>query len=239
MFSQDDLDKLSLYELQERCEKETAHYFRHLVDDSRYCFELFRRAVVEHNQEAWEAIVRQYEDQIRRWVQGQAVFLTVWEEEAYFVNRAFEKFWKRRFSKAEFERFPNLQSVLKYLKLCAVTVVIDFKRTRAGNEPGFSEDLLQLEQYQGSVGVAEKVFDKLRAEELWKLIQSRLEGEAEYHVLYDSIVLGLKPAEILERRPRVFDNINEVYRVKGRVIDRLRHDVELLTYFKNKAGEIG
>ena len=49
-------EDLQLPELVQRCEHETKLYFRRQEHDSRYCFELFRRAIQGGDQSIWESI---------------------------------------------------------------------------------------------------------------------------------------------------------------------------------------
>lgn len=55
------LNGLSIPEVAQKCSEENARYRRSQSDERGYCFELFRRAVVEDCQEAWETIYRQFE----------------------------------------------------------------------------------------------------------------------------------------------------------------------------------
>ncbi|MCA9869589.1 MAG: hypothetical protein KC487_04300, partial [Anaerolineae bacterium] len=52
-------------------------------------------------------------------------------------------------------------------------------------------------------------------------------NDKERAVIYASFVLGMKPAELLESQPQLFDDIKDVYRTKQNVLERLRRDTQL------------
>ena len=86
-----DLATLSIAGLAHRCAQETDLFFRRLSYDPAYCFELFRRAILEGNQRAHECIYTQYQPLVAGWVERHPSFAGTDEEVQYFVNRAFEK----------------------------------------------------------------------------------------------------------------------------------------------------
>jgi hypothetical protein len=57
-------------------------------------FELFRRAILNRDQAAWQAIHAQYQTLITSWVWRHSKFQSTNEEAASFVNAAFIRFWR-------------------------------------------------------------------------------------------------------------------------------------------------
>jgi hypothetical protein len=55
-------------ELARRCAEEMVCYRRGRPYDPRHCYELFRRALVGRDEEAWAALYSQYQRLMRRWV---------------------------------------------------------------------------------------------------------------------------------------------------------------------------
>ena len=55
-------------ELTRRCAEEMARYKRRQRSDPRYCYELFRCALAEGDEEAWAAIYSQYHGLVRCWL---------------------------------------------------------------------------------------------------------------------------------------------------------------------------
>src|SRR6185295_15642499 len=84
---------LTLIDLAHRCAQESDHFFNRQPHDPHYCFELFRRAIFDHDQRAWELIYTQYHRLVAKWVLHHADFPASGEDTEYFVNGAFEKMW--------------------------------------------------------------------------------------------------------------------------------------------------
>ena len=58
-----------------------------------YCFELFRRALANDDQAAWEAIQNQYHGLVLSWLRRAAGELLVSAEEEDLTQTIFAKFW--------------------------------------------------------------------------------------------------------------------------------------------------
>ncbi|MEZ4726377.1 MAG: hypothetical protein R3E79_04505 [Caldilineaceae bacterium] len=100
--SSQELRSLSLANVAYHCRQESERYFRRQANDSTYCYELFRRAILERSDVAWALIYDQYTPQVAGWVKSHSSYDSSGEEVGYFVNRAFEKMW----SAIQPEKFP-------------------------------------------------------------------------------------------------------------------------------------
>ena len=119
---------LSLTDLARICAEETELFFQHRDHDTTYCFELFRRAIRENDQYAWEIIYDQYQTLVSGWVKQHRGFERSGEEVQFFVTGAFAKI-SSILTSEKFERFSDLQSLLSYLKMCVHSVITDYNRT--------------------------------------------------------------------------------------------------------------
>ena len=127
-----DLQTFALGGIAHRCTEETALFFAHRPHDPRYCYELFRRAILLRNQRAWELIYAEYQPLAAGWINRHSGFPASGEETQYFVNRAFEKMWQA-VTPDRFNQFPDLQSLLRYLQMCAHSAIMDrLPRRRPG-----------------------------------------------------------------------------------------------------------
>jgi DNA-directed RNA polymerase specialized sigma24 family protein len=222
-----DLPSLSLSGIQHRCAEESERFFRRQNYDPRFCFELFRRAVLEHDQRAWEMIHHQYHPLVLNWVQRHSLLSAVDEEAAYFANRAFEKMWGV-LSPQKFNQFPDLKSILRYLQMCVHSVIVDYARRGEQTillEDSEREPVVLHDPRQSSL--EEKVFTRRQATELWQWINEHLKDDKERAVIYGSFVLDLKPAEMLETYTHLFRDVREIYTTKENVLARLRRDSSL------------
>lgn len=226
MSHQADLRLLTLAGIAHRCAQETERFFRRQSYDPRYCFELFRQAIVERNQRAWELLYAQYRPLVAGWVERHSAFLDSGEEVQYFVNRAFEKAWAA-LTPAKFSQFSNLKSLLRYLQLCVHSVIVDQVRVAEQSVLDVQAEMLAAEGRAGGPSVENQALARTHRQEFWEEINARLRSEKERRVVYGSFILGLKPREIYTQFPETFRDVDQVYRVKENVLARLSRDDEL------------
>jgi DNA-directed RNA polymerase specialized sigma24 family protein len=217
------LDSLSLSGLVHRCRQESERYFRGQAHDQDYCYELFRRAVVEHSESAWGYLYEQYTPLVAGWVERHSGYADSGEDVGYFVNRAYEKMWSA-IPPAKFARFPDLKSLLRYLQLCVHSVIIDHLRHE--EEAALEEPTIVIP------GVEESILDALQYQAFWQQVRRRLHNEREQQLLYYRYGLGFKPRQVCEYFPAEFPDINEVYSLTQNILARLRRDDELHQLFQ-------
>jgi hypothetical protein len=114
-----DIQNLTLSGISHRCAQESDRFFNRKEHDPRFCYELFRRAILDQNQIAWDRILSQYQRLVTHWVERHAAFPGSGEEVQFFTNRAFEKMWIG-ISPKKFDKFTNLKSILKYLQMPSI-----------------------------------------------------------------------------------------------------------------------
>lgn len=217
---------LSLGEIALRCAQETQKFFQQLAHESGYCFELFRRAVVTGDQRAWDLIYQQYHAQVLRWVNRHPAFSACREEAQYFVNRVFERLW-RSLTPEKFVHFADLRRVLAYLQMCVHSLILD-DCVRAREVPGSDEQELEesLERllYRDGQTPEGEALARSRRQRLWQWLEGRLKDASERAVVEGLFVFGLKPREMPAAYPALFTSVQEVYRLKQNVLERLRRD---------------
>jgi DNA-directed RNA polymerase specialized sigma24 family protein len=177
---------------------------------------MFRRAIVEGDQAAWEALYAQYHRLVRTWLRRHAAAALADEVDDYLVNRTFERFW---FSvKPErFSTFARLQAILQYLKLCAHCVLLDEVRAQVRRQA--------LRGYEcASASTFDEIGEREAARALWQAIYEAAHDESERLIATLTFVHGLKPQEIYEMHPDRYAEVAEVYRIKRNLLDRLRRD---------------
>jgi DNA-directed RNA polymerase specialized sigma24 family protein len=221
-----DFETLTLTGIAHRCAQETELFFQRKGYNPRYCFELFRRAIMERNQRAWELVYNQYRSLVGSWVKRHSAFPSSGEEAQYFVNRAFEKMWVA-VTPDRFGRFPDLKSLLRYLQTCVHSVVLDQVRVAEQAEVGAEADIASVEGEAEDTTPEDQALARVQGQELWDQITTRLRSDKERRVMYGSFVLALKPREIYAEGKDTFRDVREVYRVKENVLARLRRDAEL------------
>jgi RNA polymerase sigma factor (sigma-70 family) len=222
-----DFSTFSLSSLCYRCARESDNFFNRKKHDPRFCYHLFRRAVLQQDQRAWDCLYRQYNPLVASWVERHSLFKSCHEERQYFVNRAFEKMWAV-FNPQKLERFSDLKSILRYLQMCVHSAIVDYLRSQEQAELMADNPTLERQTFDGEALVPEKeAIRRTQSDTLWKMIASRLKDEKERKVVYGSFVLALKPSDLADHYADTFENVSEIYRVKENVLARFRRDEEL------------
>jgi len=222
--AQPDLTRADLGALARQALVESRLFYRHEAYDPRPAYELFRRALAEGCDGAWQVIYEHYRPLVEHWVRRTGAFAVSGESSDYFVAAAFTRFW-RAIPAGRFSSFPSLASLLNYLRRCATCVVIDSARAHAAT------DLLPEESInwntQKLAHADEEATERVSREEFWRLIDGLLTGEAERVVVRASFLLGMKPGDIFAAHADLFVDVNEVYTTKRNILARLRRSPEL------------
>jgi DNA-directed RNA polymerase specialized sigma24 family protein len=184
--------------------------------DATNAIELFQRAICGRDELAWSEVIAQYAGLVRAWVRQHPAALRGSDDDE-LVWGTFERFWAA-VGPERWQQFPNLASLLRYLKMCAHSAVIDNLRFRQ-RAPSAPMDYATAASYN--------MLGRLAATDLWNAIVSLLPDESERLLIYLSVVREMTPGEILRRCPQRFGSVAEVYRIKRNVLERLRRSPEL------------
>jgi hypothetical protein len=225
-------EQLSITELARCCSEETTKFLKQNISNDRYCLELFRRAITKRDDDAWICIYQQYSPLVLTWVNQHqsATPLLGQDGSAPLVNAAFAKF-SQALTPAKMDNFDSLAAVLKYLKMCVHSVVADEVRARQARQ--YEEALELMEHEPATDDPADSVISNLSAQGLWQVIQEELNGEDERVLIYLAYIHGMKPSEISSQNRRLFPTVDDVYRIKRNVLERLRRNRRLQTMFKH------
>jgi RNA polymerase sigma factor (sigma-70 family) len=225
-------EQLTINELARCCSEETNKFLKQSVSNDRFCLELFRRAIVARNDDAWASIYQQYAPLVLTWVtqHQSATPLLGQEGSAPLVNAAFAKF-SQALTPAKMSNFDSLAAILKYLKMCVHSVVADEVRSRQARQ--YEETLDSIEHEPASDDPADDVVANISAQSLWQVIQEELNGEDERVLLYLAYVHGMKPGEISSQHSKLFPTVDDVYRIKRNVLERLRRNRRLQALFRH------
>lgn len=215
---------LSLAELIARCREETGRFLRHEPTTDGFCYEIVRRAIHDADQPAWDAVFAQYHGIVVAWVRQHPAWPGTNEDADYWTNRVFERFWAA-VTPERFAAFPTIAAILRYLKMCTHSVLLDDARARshARLQP-LSE---QIAERAAMPDTAAHTMSAMGRAALWEAIRAELQGEAERQVAHLCLVLDLKPREVQATRPDLFPTVGDVYRVKRNVLDRLKRSAAI------------
>ena len=214
---------LSVAELCRRAREETARYARGEPYDEGICYELLRRAIAEQDERCWQEVYALYHEQVLSWCRRAAAGHVADHEELAALTWA--KFW-RSYTPAKLSPAGGTAAVLRYLKMCARSVVVDAARASSRTVP--LEE--RLGAWEDTASAAEAPLAHMDRAALWELVDRRLRDERERVLVFLLYEVGLRPADLPARRPDLFPTVREVYRVTRNVLDRLRRCRELAAW---------
>ena len=222
------LNRMPLSQIVTACQRETSRLLRGEPHTDAFGFELFRRALAQRDQAAWEAVLIQYRGMVMSWVLRHPAAASAQTDAEDLVIRAFERLW-RAVGSERLRQFPRLGALLLYLKMCVHSVLLDdVTRSAPPVEVRQLDDALELADEHEAT--EEIVLDRQEASELWRSVMAALHDDAERVVVYLSFALGLTPARIFEKRPDQFVGVADVYRIKRNAIDHLRRSQALRAF---------
>jgi DNA-directed RNA polymerase specialized sigma24 family protein len=192
-------------------------------------YDLFCRAIGEHDGDAWAEIASRYRSLLMVWARRSVARTSIEEACEDIADQALARAWQALAS-AQSCNFPTLAAVLGYLRTCVSAVVIDMARAQASR----TRLQLQLDPERTS-NPEQEVMEAFSHGETWRLVTRLVGSEQERVVLHCSVVLGMASREILARHPRLFDSIEAVYRAKRNLFSRLQRDPELRRMWEGQA----
>jgi hypothetical protein len=212
------LAALSVEQLAQRCVEETDKFNRRQSNDPQFCFELLRRALAEGVAEGFTAAYHIYERQVLKWVHSHSGFAETGESADYFARSALSAFYFA-LRGPKFARFPALQQVLAYLKLCVHTAIAQYLRDQGPAEaPLMTTD---------EASVIPDLGTHADAAELWDHICGRLPDERDRLLARCAFVQDLRPRQIVELYPAHWSDEREVSVALYRIRRLLRGDADL------------
>lgn len=214
------LAQLALDDLAARCAQETQRFMRQQSNDTRFCFELLRRALFEGAADAFTRVYQVYEPQVRRWVYNHSRFEQTDENAEYFVSQAMASFYFA-LRGPKFQQFTLLSQVLAYLKLCVHTAIAQHLRDRQRITTTSLAAAVTVEQAQDDLSA------DIDSASLWLMICRILLDESDRLLAHSVFVLELKPAEIAARYPAIWATPREVSLALYRIRHALRASSEL------------
>src|SRR5215211_5786980 len=96
-------------------------------------YELFRRAIVYRDAEAWAEIHARYRSLLISWANRSGAGQCTAEQAEDLADQALARAWVA-LTPARFAEFSSLARLLSYLRTCVATTAIDISRAKAAAE---------------------------------------------------------------------------------------------------------
>ncbi|HEX9373943.1 MAG TPA: sigma-70 family RNA polymerase sigma factor, partial [Roseiflexaceae bacterium] len=175
-------------------------------------YELFRRAIVERDEQAWADSTARYRPMLISWAGRCSASATIMDRCDDIADVAFARAWSA-LSPERFARFPSLAALLAYLRACVTSAVIDSARGEMTHER--LAQAVELDEVATPEQVVLEQFDR---RELWRIAHSHAQSEQERVVLIESFMYDLRPKAILARHPQLFTSTLEIYAAKRNLL---------------------
>jgi DNA-directed RNA polymerase specialized sigma24 family protein len=181
-------------------------------------YELFRRAILARDEDAWIEIGTRYRAMLIAWAGQSSVIGSIDEGCEDVADRALARAWSA-LSPERFTSFPNLAALMGYLRTCVSATAIDMARARAVRERAY-----QKLDPAVTATPEQVVIEEIERVDLWRAVLGAIACEQERTVLIESFQLNLPPRAILARHPDLFGDVGDVYMAKRHLIGRLQRD---------------
>lgn len=193
-------------------------------------FDLFHRAIVQSDADAWGALHARYRPLLCSWARRNLLYEVSQTRCEDIADEAFERAWLA-LTPERFQSFENLPALMAYLRACVASTVIDSARKQQ-LYGALSDSLVEI----SSAPFEAPLIERLDRSKLWEIVGALLKSDLERLVVHERFVLDLLPRQIQARHPDLFPNVNLVYATQRNVCDRLRHHPALAAYGRDWHG---
>jgi hypothetical protein len=217
------LHTMSCSALAEHCIKELHSFRRREASNDQYGLELFRRATMQRDQQAWECLQQCFSEIMLSWIRRHPNKDAAYrlDSEENYIAQAFERFWLATAHNAKRE-FSTLAAALEYLRASLNGAILD--TLRAYSRPRE----MPLPQ-PGNPG--EPFVDgPEESNELWELLQQMFPNKREQRLAYLFFHCGLKPRDIIRYCFQEFSDVREIYRLRRNIIERLLRNADQIRW---------
>jgi hypothetical protein len=199
------------------CTCEIEHYRSNESHDDQYYLEMFHRAMVNHEPDAWELLQQCFSPLVRAWMRNhpQRNLACRYEQEEHYVTNTFTRVWQA--SMRNRLEFDTLVAALSYLKLSLQGTILDTLRAHA--QP---REVPLPNADSATISSEKQVFkDDYKSSDLWEIIKSLLHDDRERRLAYLLFHCGLKPREIVRYHSAEIGEVQEIIRLTRNIIERL------------------
>ncbi len=188
------------------------------ISTNQDCVALFRRAVLQRDQQAWEAVQQCFTETVRGWLHRhpkREIASGPGSEEQY-VAQVFARCWQ-----AVDDRQVEVQTVadvLRYVRVYVNVVLLD--ALRASAQPGM------MPWPQASNGEEPGAAGRHESGEAWDMLRALLPDPREQRLAYLLFHCGLLPREIVRACPEEWSSEQEIHRLRHLILERLLQNAD-------------
>lgn len=211
--------------------EETEKFLKQLPSDELPGMVLFTRAITQRDEEAWFYLYHHYTPLVLSWIMQQHDVAPLIAEEGglSLINATFARLYQA-LKPEKMSSFTSLSALLYYLKCCAYSVVADERRARQCRQYEVPLETLEWEPVMDDP--TDEVVATLSIPSLWGLIAAWL-NEHERLLLVLTYSYGMTPMQICRQYRDHFPTVQDVYRMKHNILERLRRNQRVQTLCKD------
>jgi len=217
---------MSLSALAERSMSEIDNYRRGEPSNDQYSLEIFRRAMLEGDSAAWTLLENRFKDfllgSFRRHPKSEAASRL--DSPENYVARAFARFWLAAVHNQQLE-FTTLAAALHYLRGCLNSTIVDALRAYSR--------VKEMALPEADYGWEPVVEDHDDGRDLWEVLSGVLTSERERRLAYLLYRCNLKPRVIARVCPQEFHEVEEIYRLRRNIMERVQRNVDQIRWKLN------
>ena len=219
----ENINEMDTSELADRCMNEINNYRHGEPSNDVYGLELFRRALQECDPFAWDIIQQRFNEMMLQWMRNHHLRNAArnYDSDENYVAQAFTRFWQATLGNKQIQ-FNSLAAILRYLRASLNGIIIDTLRTYSRRR-----EIALLDTGGRGEPVME---DQDEGYELWEVMRSLLPYERQQRVAYFIFHCGLKPREIIQFCSQEFSDIQEIYRLRRSIFERLQRHADYLRW---------
>jgi DNA-directed RNA polymerase specialized sigma24 family protein len=187
-----------------------------MIEQDFESYELFRRAIVQRDSDAWMEVYARYRSLLISWAYRTSASDQIGETCDDIADQAWARAWAA-LTPERFADFPTLPRLLGYLRTCVTTTLIDMIRSQATAERALHSMPSDMQE-----GPEHGVLADLDRTALWCIALGLLRTRAERVVLIESFAYCLPPRAIQARHPELFPDVAAIYSTKRNLLERLQ-----------------
>ena len=201
--------------------------------DRHNSLEIFRKAIIHADEGSWTILFNRYQGLVRSWLVAfsREHEVDIVDDYDDMVGSTFLAFW-RGYTAQKLMSASDLGSVMKYLKMCALTEVLQRRRKmhrRIQTSP-LDIDLADgmVNRNPSSRDHIEDAFIAYQDEVvLWEIVRECCNDRRDELLARLSFICNLSPAVIVGHFPETFRDVREVYNLRRNLRDRLMRNERL------------
>jgi hypothetical protein len=222
------LSTLATAALADHCMHEINLYHQREHQGDAYCVELLRRATLQDDQDAWQAVQKCLGETVHGWLDRhpRREAACRLDKEEHYVTQAFE-----RFSQATVHQqvaFSTLADALLSLRAYLNSALLD--ALRASSQ---SREILVPRHHEAEQPEA----TSSKQSEVWDMLKNMLPDMREQRLVYLLFHCGLKPKDIVRTYPQEFQDVEEISYLRLRLIQRLLDSKDQLDWSRDSVGK--